>query len=215
MTKINYIKFSKGKAMIHSLTGKVIEKSLDEVVISCGGVGFLVSVPQTAQGAIAPIGEETTLYTYLNVKEDALDLYGFATKEEQRAFKILTTVSGVGPKAGLAILSALTPDRVALAVSSGDYKAFTAAQGVGPKLAQRIVLELKGKFTDTILGGVTIEDISAAASATGNVSQAISALVALGYTQSQAATAVAKLDTNADVQTLIKQALRLIAGGKI
>lgn len=201
--------------MIHSLTGKVIEKSLDEVVISCGGVGFLVSVPQTAQGAIAPIGEETTLYTYLNVKEDALDLYGFATKEEQRAFKILTTVSGVGPKAGLAILSALTPDRVALAVSSGDYKAFTAAQGVGPKLAQRIVLELKGKFTDTTLGGVTIEDISAAASATGNVSQAISALVALGYTQSQAATAVAKLDTNADVQTLIKQALRLIAGGKI
>ena len=201
--------------MIHSLTGKVIEKSLDEVVISCGGVGFLVSVPQTAQGAIAPIGEETTLYTYLNVKEDALDLYGFATKEEQRAFKILTTVSGVGQKAGLAILSALTPDRVALAVSSGDYKAFTAAQGVGPKLAQRIVLELKGKITDTTLGGVTIEDISAAASATGNVSQAISALVALGYTQSQAATAVAKLDTNADVQTLIKQALRLIAGGKI
>ena len=201
--------------MIHSLTGKVIEKSLDEVVISCGGVGFLVSVPQTAQGAIAPIGEETTLYTYLNVKEDALDLYGFATREEQRAFKILTTVSGVGPKAGLAILSALTPDRVALAVSSGDYKAFTAAQGVGPKLAQRIVLELKGKFTDTTLSGVTIEDISTAAAATGNVSQAISALVALGYTQSQAAMAVAKLDAAADVQTLIKQALRLIAGGKI
>ena len=100
-------------------------------------------------------------------------------------------------------------------VSSGDHKAFTAASGVGPKLAQRIVLELKGKFTDTTLGGVTIEDISAAATATGNVSQAISALVALGYTQSQAATAVAKLDTNADVQTLIKQALRLIAGGKI
>jgi len=201
--------------MIHSLTGKVIEKSLDEVVISCGGVGFLVSVPQTAQSAIAPIGEETTLYTYLNVKEDALDLYGFATREEQRAFKILTTVSGVGPKAGLAILSALTPDRVALAVSSGDYKAFTAAQGVGPKLAQRIVLELKGKFTDTTLSGVTIEDISTAATATGNVSQAISALVALGYTQSQAAMAVAKLDASADVQTLIKQALRLIAGGKI
>jgi len=201
--------------MIHSLTGKVIEKSLDEVVISCGGVGFLVAVPQTAQSSIAPIGEETTLYTYLNVKEDALDLYGFATKEEQRAFKILTTVSGVGPKAGLAILSALTPDRIALAVSSGDFKAFTAAQGVGPKLAQRIVLELKGKFTETTLGGVTIEDIAHTAVARGNVSQAISALVALGYTQSQAAVAVAKLDANADVQTLIKQALRLIAGGKV
>ena len=202
--------------MIHSLTGKVIEKSLDEVVISCGGVGFLVAVPQTAQGSIAPVGEETTLYTYLNVKEDALDLYGFATKEEQRAFKILTTVSGVGPKAGLAILSALTPDRVALAVSSGDYKAFTAAQGVGPKLAQRIVLELKGKFSDTTLQGVSIEDVSRTASvSTGNVSQAISALVALGYTQSQAAVAISKLDADLDVQSLIKQALRLIAGGKV
>lgn len=202
--------------MIHSLTGKVIEKSLDEVVISCGGVGFLVAVPQTAQGSIASIGEETTLYTYLNVKEDALDLYGFATKAEQRTFKILTTVSGVGPKAGLAILSALSPDRIALAVSSGDYKAFTAAQGVGPKLAQRIVLELKGKFTDTTLQGVSIEDIShTAAGTTGNISQAINALVALGYTQSQAAVAISKLDADLDVQTLIKQALRLIAGGKV
>ena len=201
--------------MIHSLTGKVIEKSLDEVVISCGGVGFLVAVPQTAQGAIAPIGEETTLYTCLNVKEDALDLYGFATKEEQRAFKIITTVSGVGPKVGLAILSVLSPERIAMAVSSGDHKAFTAASGVGPKLAQRIVLELKGKFTETSLGGITIEDIARTAVATGNVSQAISALVALGYTQSQAAVAVSKLDADADVQTLIKQALRLIAGGKV
>ena len=202
--------------MIHSLTGKVIEKSLDEVVISCGGVGFLVAVPQTAQGSIAAVGEETTLYTYLNVKEDALDLYGFATKAEQRAFKILTTVSGVGPKAGLAILSALSPDRIALAVSSGDYKAFTAAQGVGPKLAQRIVLELKGKFSDTTLQGVSIEDVSrTAAVSTGNVSQAISALVALGYTQSQAAVAISKLDADLDVQSLIKQALRLIAGGKV
>ena len=202
--------------MIHSLTGKVIEKSLDEVVISCGGMGFLVAVPQTAQGSIAAIGEETTLYTYLNVKEDALDLYGFATKAEQRAFKILTTVSGVGPKAGLAILSALSPDRIALAVSSGDYKAFTAAQGVGPKLAQRIVLELKGKFSDTTLQGVSIEDVSrTAAVSSGNVSQAISALVALGYTQSQAAVAISKLDADLDVQSLIKQALRLIAGGKV
>lgn len=201
--------------MIHSLTGKVIEKSLDEVVISCGGVGFLVAVPQTAQGSIAPVGEETTLYTCLNVKEDALDLYGFATKEEQRAFRIITTVSGVGPKVGLAILSVLSPDRIALAVSGGDFKAFTAASGVGPKLAQRIVLELKGKFTDTTFSGVEISDISAAAAPVGNVSQAISALVALGYTQGQAASAVAKLDTTADVQTLIKQALRLIAGGKV
>lgn len=202
--------------MIYSLTGKVIDKSLEEVVIQCGGIGFRVAVPQTAQGAIAPVGEECTLYTHLNVKEDALDLYGFASKEEQRAFKILTSVSGVGPKAGLAILSVLSPDKIAIAVSSGDHKAFTAAQGVGPKLAQRIVLELKDKFSQTSLQGVSIEDVSSVASQqTGQVSQAISALVALGYSQSQAAMAIAKLDTNQDVQALIKQALRLIAGGKI
>ncbi len=202
--------------MIYSLTGKVIDKSLEEVVIQCGGVGFRVAVPQTAQGSISPVGEECTLYTHLNVKEDALDLYGFASKEEQRTFKILTSVSGVGPKAGLAILSVLSPDKIAIAVSSGDHKSFTAAQGVGPKLAQRIVLELKDKFSQTSLNGVSIEEVSSVASQqTGQVSQAVSALVALGYSQSQAAMAIAKLDTNQDVQALIKQALRLIAGGKI
>lgn len=201
--------------MIYSVTGTVIEKSLEEVVLLCGGIGYRISVPQTVHGSLPAAGKEATLYTYLNVKEDALELYGFSTKEEQNTFKILTSVSGVGPKAGLAILSVLTPDKIALAVSSADHKAFTAAQGVGPKLAQRIVLELKDKFANTVISGVSISDVSAAVNSGGDVAKAISALVALGYTQSQAAAAVSKLDSSLDTETLIKQGLKLIAGGKI
>ena len=198
----------------HYLNGTVAELGPNLAVIDCGGVGYECATTAHTISQLK-VGQPRKLYTYCSVREDAFEIFGFATKEEQRAFKIITTVSGVGPKVGLAILSVLSPDRIAMAVSSGDHKAFTAASGVGPKLAQRIVLELKGKFTETSLGGITIEDISRTAVATGNVSQAISALVALGYTQSQAAMAVAKLDAGLDVQTLIKQALRLIAGGKI
>lgn len=201
--------------MIYCLTGTLLEKSIENVVIDVQGVGFSIAVPSTVQGVLPAPGEKCTLYTYLSVKEDALDLYGFADKAEQKAFKTLISVSGVGPKAGLSILSVLSPQKIALAVTTGDYKAFTAANGVGPKVAQRIVLELKGKFSNDDVAGVSMADVSKAAVATGSVSQAISALIALGYNQSQAALAVSKLDSDLDVQTLIKQALKLLAGGKL
>ncbi len=201
--------------MIYSLTGILIEKTLENVVIDVQGVGFSIAVPSTVQGVLPAPGEKCTLYTYLSVKEDALDLYGFADKAEQKAFKTLISVSGVGPKAGLSILSVLSPQKIALAVTTGDYKAFTAANGVGPKVAQRIVLELKGKFSNDDVAGVSMADVSRTAVSTGSVSQAISALIALGYNQSQAALAVSKLDAEQDVQSLIKQALKLLAGGKI
>ena len=201
--------------MIYCLTGTLLEKSLDNVVIDVQGVGFSLAVPSTVQGVLPAPGEKCTLYTYLSVKEDALDLYGFADKAEQKTFKTLISVSGVGPKAGLAILSVLSPQKIALAVTTGDYKAFTAANGVGPKVAQRIVLELKGKFSNDDVAGVSMADVSRTAVSTGSVSQAISALIALGYNQSQAALAVSKLDAGQDVQSLIKQALKLLAGGKI
>ncbi len=201
--------------MIYCLTGTLLEKSIENVVIDVQGVGFSIAVPSTVQGVLPAPGEKCTLYTYLSVKEDALDLYGFADKAEQKAFKTLISVSGVGPKAGLSILSVLSPQKIALAVTTGDYKAFTAANGVGPKVAQRIVLELKGKFSNDDVAGVSMADVSRAAVATGSVSQAISALIALGYNQSQAALAVSKLDSDLDVQTLIKQALKLLAGGKL
>ena len=187
----------------------------DSVVIETGGVGFFVSVPTSVSAILPGEGETVTLYTYMSVKEDAIDLYGFADRAGQRTFKTLTGVSGVGPKAGLAILSVLNPRDVALAVVSGDFKAFTAAQGVGPKVAQRIVLELKGKFSDADTAGADVSAVKGVAAATGQVAQAVSALVALGYTQSQASLALSKLDPALDVQELIKQALRLIAGGKL
>ena len=201
--------------MIYSLTGILQEKTPDTVVLDVQGVSFVLAVPSTVRGVLPDVGQKCTLYTYLSVKEDALDLYGFADRAEQRTFKTLISVSGVGPKAGLAILSVLSPQKIALAVTTGDYKSFTAANGAGPKVAQRIVLELKGKFSNDSIAGVEMGSVGAAVQSAGAVSQAISALVALGYNQSQAALAVSKLDGTQDVQTLIKQALKLIAGGKL
>lgn len=198
--------------MIYSLTGKVLEKTLDRVVIECAGVGYEVSVPASVAGALAPIGAQATLYTSLNVTENDVSLFGFDSADARRMFLMLTGVSGVGPKAGLAILSVLTPDRIALAISAGDHKAFTAAQGVGPKLGQRIVLELKDKVGKGLAGTVSLSDVSAAAAPAAGMGQAIAALTSLGYTQSEAALAVAKLDASLSTEELIKQALRSMAG---
>ena len=131
--------------MIYCLTGKLLEKAPDYAVVSCGGVGYLAAIPSTTAGALPAVGDTCTLYTCMNVTENDVSLFGFADKESQTMFRLLTGVSGVGPKVGLAILSVLSPDRVVLAISAGDHKAFTAASGVGPKLGQRIVLELKDK----------------------------------------------------------------------
>lgn len=193
--------------MIYSLTGKVLKKTLDMVVISCGGVGYQVMVPASVAGALPGAGQEATVYTYLNISENDISLFGFATEEQKACFALLTGVSGVGPKAGLAILSVMNPDRVALAISAGDHKAFTAANGVGPKLAQRIVLELK----DKVGKGLSLGD-AAVQSPTGNLSQAIAALVSLGYSQSEAAQSVAKVDETLPVEEIIKLALRSMAG---
>ena len=200
--------------MIYSLTGKVLKKTRDMVVISCGGVGYQVMVPASVAGALPGAGQEATVYTYMNISENDISLFGFATEEQKACFAMLTGVSGVGPKAGLAILSVMNPDRVALAVSAGDHKAFTAANGVGPKLAQRIVLELKDKVGKGLAeGGLTLSDVSAAAQGpTGNLSQAIAALVSLGYSQSEAALSVAKVDETLPVEEIIKLALRSMAG---
>ena len=135
------------------------------------------------------------IYTVMSVTENDVSLYGFATEEQQACFEMLTAVSGVGPKVGLAILSVMEPDRVALAISAGDHKAFKAASGVGPKLAQRIVLELKDKVAKGFVDGISLEDVAGASAdtqASQGSSQAIAALVSLGYSQSEAALAVSR-----------------------
>lgn len=200
--------------MIYCLNGKILKKSLDQVVISCAGVGYQVQVPSSVAGALPAVGQEATLYTCMNVTESDVSLFGFADEEQQACFKMLTAVSGVGPKVGLAILSVLTPQRIALAASAGDHKAFTAASGVGPKLAQRITLELKDKVGKGLAGSAELGQVSAAAQSAGGVAQAIGALVSLGYSQSEAAQAVARLDASLPVEELIRLALRGIAQGK-
>ena len=201
--------------MIYCLTGKIVKKSMSAVVLSCGGVGYYAQCPASVAGALPGVGKEATLYTVMSVTENDVSLYGFATEEQQDCFEMLTAVSGVGPKVGLAILSVMEPQRVALAISAGDHKAFKAANGVGPKLAQRIVLELKDKVAKGFVDGISLEDVAGAASgepATQSASQAIAALVSLGYSQSEAALAISKIDATLPVEEIIKLALRGMAG---
>ena len=201
--------------MIYCLTGKIVKKSMNAVVLSCGGVGYYAQCPASVAGALPGVGKEATIYTVMSITENDVSLYGFATEQQQACFEMLTAVSGVGPKVGLAILSVMEPDRVALAISAGDHKAFKAASGVGPKLAQRIVLGLKDKVAKGFVDGISLEDgagASADTQASQGSSQAIAALVSLGYSQSEAALAVSKIDAALPVEEIIKLALRSMAG---
>ena len=197
--------------MFYSLTGKIIYKDEQTVAISCGGVGFKCFTTRNSLAKLSLQSGEVTVFTHLNVREDALDLFGFATSDELDAFKLLITVSGVGPKAALAILSELSPDAFAVAVASGDAKAITAANGVGPKLAQRVIMELKDKIANV---GFISEESSSVSNAVNtansmtNTSEAIAALTALGYSQTEASVAVSKLSPNLSVEELIKGALK-------
>ncbi|MBQ9842205.1 MAG: Holliday junction branch migration protein RuvA [Clostridia bacterium] len=201
--------------MLYSVKGELIHLEPKMAVVCCGGVGFRLQITMNTARQLPSIGSEAMLYTVMNVREDAMELFGFADQQELNSFKLLTGISGVGPKVGLSILSELTPERVALAVASGDYKALTKAAGVGPKLAQRIVLELKDKVgagltTSAAMGGV---DLPAAvtASASSNASQAVEALTVLGFTASEASAAVGKLDSAQSVEVLVKEALKMLA----
>ena len=203
--------------MIYCLTGKIVKKSMNAVVLSCGGVGYYAQCPASVAGALPGVGREATIYTVMSVTENDVSLYGFATEEQQACFEMLTAVSGVGPKVGLAILSVMEPERVALAISAGDHKAFKAASGVGPKLAQRIVLELKDKVAKGFVDGISLEVVAGASAQTPaaqSSSQAIAALVSLGYSQSEAALAVSKIDATLPVEEIIKLALRGMAAGR-
>lgn len=200
--------------MIATLNGKLIIKELNYVVVECGGVGLKCFVTQNTHATVGNIGDTVFLHTYLAVREDALDLYGFADSAELETFKLITSVSGVGSKIGLAILSEFTADKIMLYIASGDAKSLTAAAGVGIKLAQRIVLELKDKVGSISVGDTSI-DVKAVGNATAHSAsrEAIEALVSLGYTQSEASLAVGRLDPSLDTNELIKQALKSLARG--
>ena len=196
--------------MIYSVRGILIYAQGETAVIECAGVGYECRTSFMTQQAIAG-KEEVMLYTHLAVREDAVELFGFYTKEELESFRMLIGVSGVGPKAALSILSSCTPSQFALAVATGDSSAFTKVKGIGAKTAQRIVLELKDKVAKG--NKISVRGEAAAVSPVMNDSlqEAITALVVLGYSESEASAAIAKLDTSLSTEELIKKALMSLA----
>ena len=195
--------------MLYSVRGKLIHTAPGSAVVECGGVGFHCQTTFNTLRTLSQ-GSEVMLYTYLNVREDALELFGFATKTELDTFKSLISVSGVGPKAGLAVLSELSPEQVAMAIATDDIKTITRAQGVGKKIAQRIVLELKDKLAKAAAtdSGFSAVGAGAAAAAGGNVPKAIEALGVLGYAPSDVSGVLAELDGSLPVEQLIALTLK-------
>jgi Holliday junction DNA helicase RuvA len=201
--------------MFYRLRGTLIHEEPGFAAVECGGVGFKCLTSMNTLKALPQVGEEAVLYTHLNVREDALDLFGFATVSELNCFKMLTGVSGVGPKVALAILSELSPEQVAVAVATGDSKALTRASGVGPKLAQRIALELRDKVKDLQKDGSVQLPAAGAGpvSASSNAAAAVNALTVLGYQPSDAAAVVAKFDSSLPVEELIRLSLKSMDTG--
>ncbi len=202
--------------MIYSVRGRLVHVEEGMAAVECAGVAFALKTTNNTLSKLPALQSEVMLYTCFLVREDAMDLYGFSDQGELSCFKMLLTVSGVGPKAALSILSQLSQGKFAFCVATGDVKSITRAQGVGPKLAQRLILELKDKVqNEQIAKGVGMDDIPAPAILAGsNVQEAVSALVVLGYTQSEAASAMAKLDASLPVEELIRLGLKAIATGK-
>lgn len=195
--------------MFYSITGNVAFIGENAIALDCSGVAFYLNTTANTISKCASVGSKQTLYTYLSVREDALDLFGFADKSELDCYKMLIGVTGVGPKAAIAILSVLTPDMLAVAVAGGDTKAISSAQGVGKKIADRIILELTGKLDSFALTSVQAENTAAAKKSSVSYAgeDAVNALTALGYSKSEASIAVGKLDANLSTEEMIKKAL--------
>lgn len=201
--------------MIYSLNGRLAVKELNFAVIECGGVGYGCRTSYNTVSQLGEIGSEAMLYTYLYIREDIAELFGFASQQELSCFKLLISVSGVGPKAATSILSDVTPEKFAFLIASGDSKAFTKTKGIGAKTAQRIVLELKDKIAKDSIPSSFTNDISSVSSASGafsssSVVEALEALMVLGYSQGEATSVLGKLDPNLSTQELIKETLKLM-----
>ena len=197
--------------MYYYLSGTVAHIEPFLAVIDCGGVGYACRTTSFTLSRIKT-GEKAKLYTYLSVREDAMDLYGFSSQEERRLFQLLTSVSGVGPKAALAVLSSSTPENLALSIITGDEKALTAAQGVGKKIAQRVILELKDKLAKGQSISAAGENISGPAVTVipqNKPSEASAALAVLGYSQGEINTALKGIDIDAQpLEQIIRLALK-------
>ena len=204
--------------MISFIHGILAEKEDGYIVVEAGGVGYGINVPLSVLAQLPTVGEEIKIYTHYAVKEDGQSLYGFLFREDREMFRRLISVNGVGPKGALAILSALEPDDLRLAIVTGDVKSISRAQGIGQKTAQRVILDLKDKIGNEFMTGGGRQEAAGGdellrAQAGGTaVSEAIDALTVLGYTRIEAGRAVRRLDIPEDAGTedILKAALRII-----
>lgn len=202
--------------MIGYVRGVVTHLFKDACYVDVHGVGYRVYVPTTTRQLLVE-GEESTLFTYLNVREDAMQLYGFSTEDEYELFILLISVSGIGPKVGLGILSGMTPEAFKLAILNGQVAQLTKLPGIGKKSAERLVLELKDKLAKMIT--ISVNTVAAVQpigiTVGGPAGEAIDGLVALGYAQNEVETIVERLDDGTrDVPALIKAALAEIGKGR-
>lgn len=202
--------------VISYVKGPLAEKFEDSVVVEAGGIGYRIFVPSSVLENLPKTGENVKIYTYFSVREDAMNLYGFLSRQDMEMFRQLISVNGVGPKSALGILSALSPDVLRMAVIAGDVKAISKAPGVGSKTAQRIILDLKDKVkAEEIIDGMN-EPVSghAESSGIGEVGkEAIEALTALGYSASEASSVVKKVTITESMtaEDVLKAALKYLA----
>lgn len=196
--------------MYYYVNGTVAEIGPNLAVIDCGGVGYACA---TTNYTLAQLkrGEQAKLYTYLHVREEIFDLYGFSTQAELSSFKMLLGVSGVGPKAALAILSSGTPDQLALSIVTGDEKSLTGVPGIGKKIAQRIILELKDKLAKEQTGFDARMGTLSPIPAGGKTQEAASALAVLGYSSQEISAALKGVDAALPVEEMIRVALKKMA----
>ena len=199
--------------MFAHFDGIVAEKNADSIVLDVNGVGYLLFVSGATLSMAPQVGERMKLYATLNVREDAMELYGFISKEEKNMFLRLTAVSGIGPKSALGILSTLSVHDISVALVAGDINALARAPGIGKKTAQRLILELKDKVSNDDLTGAAVSPAFVPAAQSAQA-EAIEALMALGYPSSEAARAVSRVDKQFDkANDIIFQALKLMGGG--
>ena len=196
--------------MIHFVRGKLEETGTDYVVLDNHGIGYFIYIPSSLLDELPSKGDVVRLYTYLYVREDQMTLYGFLTRDDLQIFKLLIGVSGIGPKGALGILSKISTNQLRLAVMAGDSKAISKAPGIGPKTAQKLIIELKDKlkFEDILEQD---EPVSKTVSMDQNAStETLMALVSLGYSESEAYQALKKVDASSDMdsETLLKLALK-------
>ena len=199
--------------MISFVRGYLSEVYEDSIVIDSQGIGYQIGVPSSVLSELPPIGSEVKIYTYLQIAENLMALYGFASRDDLRIFKMLIGVSGIGPKGALAILSTIRPDDLRFAILSSDAKAIANSPGIGLKTAQKVILELKDKLSLEEAVELKREAVSKGSAALGSAREdALEVLTALGYSSSEALKAVRQVDVTEGMtaDAVVKQALKLV-----